>query len=423
MGSTQSIDPEKAREFAVKTVEKLRAANFISYWAGGCVRDYHLKITPKDYDVATDASPDDIRQLFGKKRTLAIGASFGVITLIGSKEQGNIEIATFRKDESYSDGRRPDQVTFSTPEKDAQRRDFTINGMFFDPTTMETNDYVGGLADLQKKQIRAIGSPAERFDEDKLRIFRAIRFATTLDFQIEPDTLDAVCQFVDNLSQVSRERILVELEKTLSSPFRLRGVDLLAETGILPYVLPETTPNESAISLLKSLLSLLPLNKTALTLAAIYKALAPRLTAKSVKRILKSMKTSNEIAEKTCWILGHVDQLIDADTLPWPTIQRLLIHPHASETLTLARALVGKIPALIPKIQGLQFCEAKLTLSSEELNPPELISGAELIELGMTPGPAFSKVLREVRDQQLLGQIESKQQALELAQQTFASME
>lgn len=423
MGSTQSIDPEKAREFAVKTVEKLRAANFISYWAGGCVRDYHLQITPKDYDVATDASPDEIRQLFGKKRTMAIGASFGVITLIGSKEQGNIEIATFRKDESYTDGRRPDQVTFSTPEKDAQRRDFTVNGMFLDPTTMETIDYVGGLADLQKQQIRAIGSPAERFDEDKLRIFRAIRFATTLDFQIEHETFDAVCRFVDNLSQVSRERILVELEKTLSSQHRLRGIDLLVETGILRYVLPETKPNESAVILLKSLLNLLPINETALTLAAIYKTLAPQLTAKSVKRILKSMKTSNEIAEKTCWILGHVEQLIDADTLPWPTIQRLLIHPQAIDTLTLAKALVNKTPALNQKLRGIEFCEAKLTLPNEQLNPPELISGAELIELGMTPGPAFSKVLKEVRDQQLLGQIESKQQALELAQQTFASIE
>ena len=133
MASTQSIDAEKAREFAVKTVRKLREANFISYWAGGCVRDHHLQVRPKDFDVATNALPDEIQELFGKKRTLAIGASFGVITLIGSKEQGNIEIATFREDESYTDGRRPDKISFSTPEADAHRRDFTINGMFLDP--------------------------------------------------------------------------------------------------------------------------------------------------------------------------------------------------------------------------------------------------------------------------------------------------
>ena len=176
MASTQSIDAEKAREFAVETVETLRQHGFISYWAGGCVRDHHLQLTPKDYDVATNAVPDEIRKLFGRRRTLAIGASFGVITLIGSKQQGNIEIATFREDVSYSNGRRPDRVTYSTPELDAQRRDFTINGMFLDPLTMETIDFVQGQQDLDKQLIRAIGIPAERFEEDKLRIFRAIRF-------------------------------------------------------------------------------------------------------------------------------------------------------------------------------------------------------------------------------------------------------
>ena len=138
-----------------------------------------------------------------------------MITLLGSKEQGNIEIATFREDESYTDGRRPDKISYSTPEADAHRRDFTINGMFLDPETMKTLDYVGGLTDLKARQIQAIGDPAERFEEDKLRIFRAIRFATTLNFQIEQNTLDAVCRHVDNLNQVSRERILVELENAL----------------------------------------------------------------------------------------------------------------------------------------------------------------------------------------------------------------
>ena len=291
MANTQSIDAEKAREFAVKTVRQLRDADFISYWAGGCVRDHHLRVRPQDFDVATNAMPEEIQELFGKKRTLAIGASFGVITLIGSKEQGNIEIATFREDQSYTDGRRPDKITFSTPEADALRRDFTINGMFLDPETMETLDFVGGLADLKACRIQAIGDPTERFEEDKLRILRAVRFATTLDFEIEQNTLDAVCRYVDNLNQVSRERILIELEKTLSSPHRLRGIDLLCETTLLPYVLPETNADAKAILQLKSVLAQLPLNKFSLTLAAIYHILSPELTAIDVRRTIKSMKT------------------------------------------------------------------------------------------------------------------------------------
>ena len=419
MASTQSIDAEKAREFAVKTVRKLREANFISYWAGGCVRDHHLQVRPKDFDVATNALPDEIQELFGKKRTLAIGASFGVITLIGSKEQGNIEIATFREDESYTDGRRPDKISFSTPEADAHRRDFTINGMFLDPETMETLDYVGGLTDLKARQIQAIGDPAERFEEDKLRIFRAIRFATTLNFQIERNTLDAVCRHVDNLNQVSRERILVELEKTLSSQHRLRGIDLLCETGILPYVLPKTNAEAKAILLLKSVLAQLPANKLALTFAAIYHILSPELTATDIRRTIKSMKTSNEVAESAFWILQHITQLISASTEFWPKVQRTLVHPLASDTLALAKAIV-----LTAKTDpsGIQFCEEKLALSPEDLNPSELLSGADLIELGMTPGPTFSKVLKQVRDQQLQGKVNSIEQALELAKITYQSM-
>ena len=296
MAGMQSIDTEKAREFAAQTVSKLRKAGFLSYWAGGCVRDHHLQKTPKDYDVATNAVPDEIRKLFGKRRTLAIGESFGVITLIGSKDQGNIEIATFREDISYSDGRRPDRVTYSTPEIDAHRRDFTINGMFLDPTTMETIDYVGGLVDLESRLIRAIGDPVERFDEDKLRIFRAIRFATTLAFDIEPNTLSAVRKYADNLSQVSRERILVELQKTISSPHRTRGIQLLYETGILPYVLPGTMVDEQSIELVKALLTRLPIDDTALSLTAIYRALAPESPAGDVRKTIKSMKASNDIA-------------------------------------------------------------------------------------------------------------------------------
>ena len=292
--------------------------------------------------------------------------------------------------------------------------------MFLDPVTMETIDYVGGLDDLNARQIRAIGSPAERFEEDKLRIFRAIRFATTLDFQIEQNTLDAVCRYVAQLHQVSRERILVELVKMLSSEHRQRGVELLYKTGILPHVLPKTNLDGDAVNHLKLLLGKLPLNNTALTLAASYKTLTPGLSAKDVRRTIKSMKTSNEVAENAFWILKHVDQLIEANTQYWPTIQRTLIHPLLEDTLALATALVSTNKT---NPAGIQFCEEKLTSAEQDLNPPELLSGTDLIELGMKPGPAFSKVLKEVRDQQLLGKIDSTEQAVDLAKITYQSIE
>ncbi len=419
MASTQSIDPEKAREFAIHTVKTLRDASFLSYWAGGCVRDYHLQKLPQDYDVATSATPDEIRKLFGKNRTLAIGASFGVITLIGSKQQGNIEIATFREDVGYSDGRHPDQVTFSTPEADALRRDFTINGMFLDPITMETIDYVGGLDDLQGGLIRAIGDPADRFEEDKLRILRAIRFATTLNFELDPTTRDAVCRSVEKLNQVSRERILVELEKTLTSEFRARGLMLLSETGILPCILPDTQADQSSIELVRQVLQLLPLDDFSLTLAALFKLLARELSARDVHRILKSMTASNETANDTRWILETVDYLIQADSEPWPAIQRILVHPQNTAALNLASALVK---VLTLSDDGICFCQQKLDLPESELNPAEFLTGADLIKLGMTPGPAFSKVLRTIRDQQLLKSITTKDQAVALARSTYQSI-
>jgi tRNA nucleotidyltransferase/poly(A) polymerase len=166
--------PEDQRQFAVEVVRRLRAAGFAAYWAGGCVRDRLLGRVPKDYDVATDATPPQIRQVFGHRRTLAIGAAFGVITVVGPKAAGMVEVTTFRRDAAYSDGRHPDGVTFSSAEEDAQRRDFTINGLFFDPLAEEVIDFVGGQEDLRRGVIRAIGQAAERFAEDKLRMLRAV---------------------------------------------------------------------------------------------------------------------------------------------------------------------------------------------------------------------------------------------------------
>src|SRR3954463_16298353 len=172
-------DPARQRAFALEIAKKLRTAGFEALWAGGCVRDELLGLTPKDYDVATSAKPDQIRDLFGRRRTLPIGASFGVITVLGPQGAGQIEVATFRTDAQYSDGRHPDSVTFTTAEHDAQRRDFTINGLFYDPIANQVVDFVGGQADLERRTIRAIGDPRSRIGEDKLRMLRAVRFAAS----------------------------------------------------------------------------------------------------------------------------------------------------------------------------------------------------------------------------------------------------
>src|SRR5262249_1299501 len=170
------LDPQKQREFAVEVVRQLRDHGFQAYWAGGCVRDHLLERTPKDYDVATSAHPEEIRSVFSHRKTLSIGAAFGVMTVLGPRAAGQIEVGTFRQDVSYSDGRHPDKIAFSSPEEDAQRRDFTINGMFYDPLVEQVIDYVGGEADLKLGVIRAIGNAHERFTEDKLRMLRAVRF-------------------------------------------------------------------------------------------------------------------------------------------------------------------------------------------------------------------------------------------------------
>jgi poly(A) polymerase len=191
------------RDLALDVVRRLRAAGFEALWAGGCVRDQILGIPPKDYDVATSAEPEQVRDVFGRRKTLAIGQSFGVITVVGPRGSGQIDVATFRRDAAYSDGRHPDQVTFTTAEQDALRRDFTINGLFYDPIESRVIDYVGGQEDLREGIVRAIGDPRERIAEDKLRMLRAVRFAARFDFALDERTLTAVQEQAHELVIVS----------------------------------------------------------------------------------------------------------------------------------------------------------------------------------------------------------------------------
>ena len=226
------------KQFASEVTVSLQRAGHTAYWAGGCVRDAILGRAPKDYDVATSATPDEVRELFGFKRTLPIGASFGVITVVGPKSAGQIEVATFRRDGGYSDGRRPDSVEFTDAREDAVRRDFTINGMFFDPATEEVIDFVGGQEDIKRQVIRAIGDPHKRIEEDKLRMLRAVRFAATYEFALDPQTRDAVSAHAAEIEVVSGERIGAELVRMLSHPTFRIAVEKLHQTGLWKYILP-----------------------------------------------------------------------------------------------------------------------------------------------------------------------------------------
>src|SRR5207302_2609058 len=230
----ESAMEKTAREIAQRLCER----GHIAYFAGGCVRDMVRGLPAKDFDVATDATPDVVQKIF--PHTYAVGAAFGVVVVV---ENGfNFEVATFRSDGAYLDHRHPVDVRFSSPEEDAKRRDFTINGMFFDPAKNEVIDFVGGKDDLKAKLIRAIGDPGQRFAEDRLRMLRAIRFATVLEFQIESETWNALQQASAYITEISAERIRDELVRIFLSPQRLRGWDLLDRSGLLRAILPEIEP-------------------------------------------------------------------------------------------------------------------------------------------------------------------------------------
>ena len=396
------IDPISQREFAVEVVAALRAGGFAAYWAGGCVRDQLLGRQPKDYDVATSARPEQIRQVFGQRRTLALGAAFGVITVLGSKKTGQIEVATFRCDAGYSDGRHPDAVTFSTPEQDAERRDFTINGLFFDPHDGSVIDYVGGRQDLAQGIVRAIGDPPARFREDKLRLLRAVRFAAAFGFEIEPATRRAIEQMAGEIHAVSAERIAAELRSILTHANRRRGVTLLAEAGLLTAILPEVaaqrptpgSPVELDAAWLPMLKVLDALDDPSFPLALaalVHEFGGPGL----IESIGERLKLANFETGRASWLVANWRCVEQACETPWPKIQRLLIADGATELI----ALVAARAAVTGQHQAeVEFCRQKLALPPAELNPPPLISGNDLIAHGVPAGPDYQRLLQRVRD-------------------------
>jgi poly(A) polymerase len=453
------------RDFAIEVVRRLREAGHEALWAGGCVRDEWLGHLPKDYDVATSALPEQVRRLF--RRTIAVGASFGVIEVLGprnAEEPLKVQVATFRSDVSYSDGRHPDAVVFSSAREDALRRDFTINGMFFDPLENRLIDYVGGQEDLRARVLRAIGDPSLRFTEDKLRMLRAVRMATRFDLEIAPETADAIRAMAGQIGVVSAERIADELRKMLVDPRRARGMRLFVELGLAETILPELlpmmglpqglprqdapalpppgqpgslTPGEGDLweHVLRVLDWLGPTPSFCLAMAALLHDVGkPRTVGRTPDRytfynhehvgrrmageICLRLKLSNEERERIEWLVEKHQILCDARQMRTSKLKTLLIHPGIRELLDLHRA---DALASGHDMAHVEYCEQLLRdWTMADLNPPPLITGHDLTRAGLEPGPIFKKLLDAVREGQLEGTITTPKEARELVDRLLA---
>jgi poly(A) polymerase len=412
-----TVDPK--REFAVEVVRRLQEAGYRALWAGGCVRDFLMGRIPKDYDVATDARPNSVRELFGQRRTLAVGASFGVIVVVGSKKSGNVEVATFRTEGSYGDGRRPDHVVFSTPEEDALRRDFTINGMFYDPIAEKVFDYVDGEKDLAAGIVRAIGNPADRMSEDKLRMLRAVRFTATLEFALDTATADAIRAQVPEIRLVSAERILQELQKMLVDPHRRRAIELARDLALLAEIIPELAPvvgigrtDEIDTEWSLALRRLQLLNAPGFELAASALLLSLANADTDARVVCKRLRMSNDELETIGWLLPHVADVMASRSKSLAELKRLLVHPSARDLLELARVdTLARGGDLSP----VMHCEELLRQTpADRLDPAPLVSGADFIAMGLQPGKLFRQLLEAVRDAQLNERISTKDEAMAL---------
>jgi putative nucleotidyltransferase with HDIG domain len=417
---------------------KLKAAGHTAYFAGGCVRDKLLGLDPKDYDIATSATPSEVLKLFPGSNQ--VGAHFGVI--IAKHEGHHIEIATFRTDGSYGDGRRPDSVTFSTPEEDAHRRDFTINGLFENPETGEVIDHVSGFPDLEARVIRAIGTPAHRFQEDALRLLRAVRFSTTLGFPIEPVTLAAIKDNAGLLDKISPERIRDEFSKTITSPNRRRGLELLVDTGLINYFLPEVLPligceqppewhpegdvYTHTCIMLEMLEPDAPLE---LCLATLLHDIAKPPTqttdpdgrirfnghdamgAEMAETILTSLKYPNAVIRDAAHIVSRHMQFMNVQQMRKAKLKRFMAEPTFPQEMELHRVDCASSNGFTDNYIFLN--EKADEFANEPLIPPPLITGKDLIQRGLKPGPRFREILEEIQTEQLENRLATREEAME----------
>ena len=447
---------------AREIVLALRAAGYLAYFAGGCVRDLLLGVEPKDFDVATNATPDVVMNLFAK--TYSVGAHFGVVLVCTPDSEDReiaTEVATFRHDGAYSDGRRPDAVRFSTdPREDVLRRDFTINGMLLDPVVLEetgdaaaaTLDYVNGREDLKAKIVRAIGNPALRFAEDKLRMLRGVRFAARLKYEIEPHTMAAIRATAPEIGQVSSERIRDELTLMLTEGQARRAFELLDATGLLAQVLPEIVKMHGVeqppqfhpegdvwVHTMLLLEKLKPGSSATLAWGALLHDVGKPATfrppdpkkpgdrirfdghvevgVKIAEEICRRMRFSNEDTEQILALVDNHMRFGHATRMKESTLKRFLRLPGFDEHLALHRA---DCLASHRNLTTYEFVQQKLAeIPPERIRPRPLVTGDDLIEAGHVPGPRFREILNAVEDAQLEGRLPSRDAALEFVRREF----
>jgi poly(A) polymerase len=439
----KSLPMEKvARDVATR----LRERGHIAYFAGGCVRDMVRGLVPKDYDIATDARPEVVQALF--PRTFAVGAHFGVIIVLENGFQ--FEVATFRSDDAYIDGRHPSAVHFSSPEEDAHRRDFTINGMFYDPVAENVIDLVGGCADIDAKLVRAIGDPARRFEEDRLRMLRAVRFATTLDYEIDKTTWEALVANAPSINQISAERIRDELIRIFVSPNRMRGWDLLDSSGLMPAILPELDamkgvlqpeqfhPEGDVFVHTRLMLKLLSEEVSVpLVFAVLFHDVAKPITATVDKTgrirfnehdrigaqmtdaIMRRMRFSGAEIEATVEMVRQHMVFKDAPNMRVAKLKRFMARPTFGEELELHRVDCESSHRMLDNYEFLQ--RKREEFANEPIIPPPLVRGDDLIALGLKPGPKFGKILESVETRQLEGTLRTRDDALEWVKREYLS--
>ena len=435
---------------ALVIVRELQEAGHEAYFAGGCVRDRLRGVAPKDYDIATSATPGEILKLYPRADT--IGAHFGVILV--RRGGHHFEIATFREDGTYSDGRRPESVTFSTSAADARRRDFTINGMFYDPIVERLIDHVGGEADLRAGLVRAIGEPRERFEEDYLRLLRAVRFATLLDFEIETSTWSAILALADRITLISPERIREELDQLWLSPARLRAFDLLVGSGLMKAVLPEIIdlqgceqppqwhPEGDVFVHTRLMLSHLPPDASLpLVLSVLFHDIAKPVTytydpaddrirfsghdhigAQMTEGILKRLKYSNALIKSATSAVAHHMQFKDVKKMRTSTLKRFMARDNFEDELELHRVDCAGSNGLFENYDYVVEKRRDFEVTRKPLLPPRFINGGDLIARGMPAGPRFGEILTEAQDLQLEGTLTSREEALHWLDKRLAGL-
>ena len=425
--------PVPAAPLAV--LRTLRENGHEAYLVGGCVRDLLLGRAPKDWDVATDALPDRIEALFPK--TVAVGKAFGIIAVV-CDDGSMVEVATYRADSPYADGRHPGSVAFTNAREDARRRDFTVNALFLDPATGEIRDFVGGRADLEARVIRAIGDPETRFAEDHLRLLRAVRFAAVLGFAIEPATFAAIQKLAPNIHRISAERIRDELFRLLTeAPRAGAALQLLRDAGLLKENLPEIEalvgveqppefhPEGDVFTHVKLMLDAMPPHPSLrLALAVLLHDVGKPPTAnfatlpdgtqrwrfenhapvgaEMARAILERLRAPNALVDDVCAIIGGHMRIADADKMRPPKLRRLIGAPTFDDELELHRLDCLSSHAILDVYEFLKAKQAEF--AAEPVLPPPLVTGRDLIALGHAPGPQFAQLLRDAYDRQLEGE-------------------